>query len=200
MRTRKPISNVGYLTDQYLIDRLDNAVSDGLISFWSFIRHRADEDLKKDHVHIFALPANTIDTISFNERFIEVDPGNSLPLRLLRWNPSKWDDWYLYAIHDPDYLEMKRMHRNYRYSKEEIHCSDFDEMEYMISMIDYGNIFSLNKIIKAAENQMSIAQAITEGIIPPGQLNKYMNVFKSVKYDSRPADYQEYLNKKYKGV
>ncbi len=194
MRTRKPISNVGYLNDDYLIAKLDEAIKDGKISFWCFIRHFGDEDLKKDHVHVYVIPTGTIDTVSFSSNFIEFEPGNPLPLRLLQWQPSKWDDWWLYILHDPDYLEMKHMKRNFVYSPTCVHCSDFEQMEYMISMIDYGNIFSLNKIISAAQCQMSIAQAIKEGIIPPGQLNRYVNIFKAIKYDSRSMTNDERLN------
>lgn len=173
-------------------------MDDGTILFWAFINHKGDVDIKKDHVHVYVIPSSRIDTVSFNERFVEIDPGNALPLRLQIWRFSKWDDWYLYAIHDPDYLEMKGQKRNYRYSREEIHCSDHDQMDYMISTIDYGQIFSLTKIISAAEAQMPIAQALREGIIPPGKVTKYMNVFKIIKYDSRP--YEDNLDKKYKGV
>lgn len=199
MRTRKPISNVGYLSDDYLIAKLDEAISENKISFWCFIRHFGDEDLKKDHVHVYVIPTGTLDTVSFSSKFVEIDPGNPLPLRMLQWQPSKFDDWWLYILHDPDYLEMKRMKRNYRYSQDLVHCSDMEQLEYMISMIDYGNIFSLNKIINAAQGQMSIAQAIKEGIIPQGQLNRYVNIFKAIKYDSRIMTDDERLNYKYKG-
>ena len=141
---------MGYLSDDYLIAKLDEAISENKISLWCFIRHFGDEDLKKDHVHVYVIPTGTLDTVSFSSKFVEIDPGNPLPLRMLQWQPSKFDDWWLYILHDPDYLEMKRMKRNYRYSPDLVHCSDMEQLEYMISMIDYGNIFSLNKIISAA--------------------------------------------------
>lgn len=199
MRTRKPIATVGYLTETYLSLKLNEALNNGKIQFWAFIKHKGDEDLKKDHLHVFVIPEGTIDTVSFNDNFIEIDPYNPLPLRLLHWNPSKFDDWYMYILHDPVYLEMKRLKRNYRYSKSDVWVSDMDEFDYMVSMIDYGYMCSLSDIINAAESQMSISQAIKEGIIPQGSINKYINIFRSIKYDSCPRDNNEQLQKKYQG-
>lgn len=173
-------------------------MNDDLISFWAYIQHKPDKDFQKEHTHVFVEPDKSLDTKSFNDKFQEIIPGEALPRKCLNWIPSKFDDWYLYSIHDPNYLRIKGMSRNYNYSISDVWVSDVDEFNYKISMIDYGSICSLNDIIDSACSQMSLAQALKEGIIPPGQWNKYVQLFKAIKYDSRPIDPMEALNNKYK--
>lgn len=196
MRTKLPIATISYLDEDYLGFRLNDALSSHLIDFWAYIKHKGDSDMKKDHIHVYAEPSKTIDTGSFNDRFVQIVPGEDLPRKCLQWRNSKFDDWYLYSIHDPDYLEMKGQKRNYRYSVDDVWASDIDELEYRISSIDYGKVASLNEIISAAVDQMSLAQALRSGIIPAGKVNVYSNLFRAIKYDSLSRNLS--LDEKYK--
>lgn len=180
-----------------MISILDDLVKNNTIDFWCFIRHEPDEESKKDHVHLYVDPAKTIETTSLKDKFIQIVPGEALPRRNLNFRYSKFDDWYLYSLHQKDYLNEKGLYRNKEYSKEDFHFSDLDEFERYVSEINYSSIFNLDEIINAARIQMPIYQAIKDGILP-AKNNKLLNLYKSIKYDSRP--YENNLDKKYKGV
>ncbi len=108
MNTRSPIATISYNTNSFLIKELNSLIADKLIEFWAFVEHLPEEDEKKIHKHLYVVPSSTIDTFRINERLSELDIQNPNlpPLGCIRWVHSKFVDWYLYAIHDRDYLAV----------------------------------------------------------------------------------------------
>lgn len=188
MRTKRPIATISYLTENYLVMRLNEALDDKRIVFWAYIAHKGDKDLQKEHFHVYVEPAKTIDTLSFNVPFVEFVSGEDKPRKCLEWQLSKFDDWYMYVLHDERYLALKGQTRNYHYLSSDIWFSDIDEFESRVSLIDYSQFVGVDRIIESALADMPLAQAIQEGIIPMSQLSKYVNLFRALK-----SDYKSYV-------
>lgn len=133
MKTTKPISTISYNSIGFLIGVLERLEDNGLVSFWAFIPHEAEEDERKAHCHVYIEPANAIDTIWLKKQFIEPDPSHPKePLGCLPINKSKFVDWYWYGLHDKAYLASKNQSRKHHYLPSDMIVSDTDLMaEYV---------------------------------------------------------------------
>lgn len=125
----------------------------GILDFWAYINHLPEEDEEKKHKHVYFVPGKLIDTNQLKEELKEIDNSNPLniPLGCMPFRSSKFDDWYLYVVHDPGYLISKGQARKYHYSQEEIVCSDRDYLNELVHTIDWSKINQLGKVIEAAK-------------------------------------------------
>lgn len=106
MATNKPISTISYNTEAFLVDVLNSWYKQHLIQAWMYIKHKG-EDGDKDHYHVRIEPNKRIDPMDLTSDLIEPDPRHEKPLGCRPWRPSKEEDWFLYAIHDKEYLRIK---------------------------------------------------------------------------------------------
>lgn len=81
-----------------------------------------------------------IQTTDLRAAFRELDPTNPKPLGCLLVEKSKFDDWYLYALHDADYLASKGQSRTMAYEPEQVQASDPDDLHSKVARIDVGSI------------------------------------------------------------
>lgn len=185
MRTRKPISTISYNSEKYLTLRLNEALDKRQILFWCYIRHFPDADDKKEHFHVYAEPVSILDTMSFNDSFIEFDLNNNKPLKCLAWRFSRFDDWFLYCLHDREYLLSHGLRRNTFYSEHDFFFSDYDEFNFRASMIDYSQMVGLHEVIDSALNGISVVEAIKNGSLPYSKITKLLPLYKEILYNSR---------------
>lgn len=106
MATNKPISTISYNTEEFLVDKLNTWYKAHLIQCWQYIKHKG-EDGDKDHIHLRIEPNKRLDPMELTQALIEPDPNNKKPLGCRPWRSSKEEDWFLYAIHDKQYLKIK---------------------------------------------------------------------------------------------
>ena len=106
MATQKPISTVSYNTLPFLREKLDLWLSQHIIQTYQFIRHKG-EDGDKDHTHVRLEPNKKLDPMELTEALKEFPIGSDKPLGVRPWRPSKEEDWFLYAVHDPEYMAIK---------------------------------------------------------------------------------------------
>lgn len=106
MATQKPISTISYNTESFLCEKLQSLYDAHIIQAWQYIKHKG-EDGDKDHIHLRIEPNKRIDAMDLSEMFKEFEKGKDKPLGVRTWRPSKEEDWYLYAVHDIDYLKIK---------------------------------------------------------------------------------------------
>ena len=106
MATQKPISTISYNTESFLIEKLQCLFDAHIIQAWQFITHKG-EDGDKDHIHLRIEPNKRIDPMELTEMFKEYEMGKDKPLGVRPWRQSKEEDWFLYAVHDSDYLSLK---------------------------------------------------------------------------------------------
>ena len=106
MATQRPISTISYNSESFLIEKLQILYDAHIIQAWQYIVHKG-EDGDKDHIHLRIEPNKRIDAMDLTEKFKEFEKGKDKPLGVRPWRNSKEEDWFLYAVHDSDYLSLK---------------------------------------------------------------------------------------------
>lgn len=173
MKTRKPIAAISYNTKEFLQLKLEELRKAKLISLWFFIEHKPEEDEKKAHIHLWVLPAKTIQTDDILEELVELKAGENKPLKTLHFAYSNFADWYLYAIHDKSYLYRKMQSRKYSYTMDDVVASDRDELEEMVHEIDMTDQGTTARLLNAFEQGLSFQEAFKRGNIPVPMISQY---------------------------
>ncbi len=106
MATQKPISTISYNTEIFLKEKLNIWLSAHIIQAYQYIYHKG-EDGDKDHIHLRIEPNKKIDPMDLIEQLREYPSGCKKPLGCRPFRPSKEEDWFLYAVHDEQYLKLK---------------------------------------------------------------------------------------------
>lgn len=106
MATQKPISTISYNTEAFLREKLNSWLSAHIIQAYQYICHKG-EDGDKDHIHLRIEPNKKLDPMDLQEALREYVQGKEKPLGCRPFRPSKEEDWFLYAVHNPDYLKLK---------------------------------------------------------------------------------------------
>lgn len=106
MATQKPISTISYNSESFLIEKLQILYDAHIIQAWQYIVHKG-EDGDKDHIHLRIEPNKRIDPMDLTDKFKEFEKVKDKPLGVRPWRNSKEEDWYLYSVHDSDYLSLK---------------------------------------------------------------------------------------------
>lgn len=195
MKTRKPISSISYLTPKFLTIELDKLIERNYIQFYAFINHLPEEDEnKKEHMHLFIIPNDTIDTKQLDDTLVEFDSQNPLkPKRCLMWLSSKFADWYLYGKHDEKYLASKGQTRIYHYPKEEFICSDYDYFNELIHQMDMSKFNRFEFLKESVAMGKSWGEIVSNGQIPPQQYSGYKNIYETLwnySYNELPKTFR----------
>lgn len=106
MATQKPLSTVSYNSESFLLARLMELYDNHKIQAFMYICHKG-EDGDKDHIHLRLEPNCRLDPMDLKSFFNEYIKGEEKPLAVRPWRPSKEEDWFLYAVHDPQYMAIK---------------------------------------------------------------------------------------------
>lgn len=182
MRTTKPFSTISYNTVPFLTEKLDDLVRKRILSFYAFVRHYAEEDEKKDHIHLYCIPNGTVNTDSITDLLLELDPSKPLmPLGVVVWRPSHFDDWYLYTSHDTAYLMTKGQTRKYHYQESDFHTSSEDYLHELISTIDRTKYAKTKDFVDAIENGADFRDLLKKGQIPAPQFNQWFSMYAYIK-------------------
>lgn len=104
--TNKPISTISYNTEAFLVERLEKWRSEHKIQTYMYICH-VGEDGDKNHIHLRIEPNCKLDPMNLSADLEEIDPKHEKPLGCRPWRPSVEEDWFLYVIHDKEYLKLK---------------------------------------------------------------------------------------------
>lgn len=106
MATQKPISTISYNSEAFLREKLEAWLDAHIIQAYQFICHKG-EDGDKDHIHLRLEPNKRVDPMDLKEELKEFRLGEEKPLGVRPFRPSKEEDWFLYVVHDKDYLKLK---------------------------------------------------------------------------------------------
>lgn len=176
MKTSKAISTISFNSIPYLVQKLRELENAGILEYWSLIPHQPEDDEggKKEHIHVYMQPAKMVQTTDIKEELKEYDPQNpNKPLGCINLNKSKWDDWYLYALHDPSYLAQKGQSRRYRYISDEFINSDQDEFLFKVKTIDLLSLSPYMDMQDAQSQGLTFAEYFHRGTIPLPQVMLY---------------------------
>lgn len=174
MRTSKPISTISFNSSAYLAEVLKNLKAKGVISFFAFITHKPEEDEagKKWHNHLYIEPSKLLQTDDLKVEFNEFDPNNPLkPKSVISWVNSKFDPWYLYALHDKGYLASKGQSRKFSYIHDEIITSDEDDLLARSRMIDFVGLSPYRSMMDAIKNGLTFPEYFRRGTVPLNQVH-----------------------------
>ena len=106
MATQKPISTISYNTEAFLKEKLELWYSQHIIQAYQYIWHKG-EDGDKDHFHVRVEPNKKLDPMDLQAMMLEYQIGKEKPLGCRPFRQSKEEDWFLYVVHDPEYLALK---------------------------------------------------------------------------------------------
>lgn len=180
MKTRKPISTISFNSVAFLDGTLKRLLENDIIQFYAYIYHYGedDENGKKDHIHLYIEPYNTVDTGKLEKFFIEPVFDKEKPLKCLNFRNSKIEDWYLYGLHDINYLMRKGESKVYHYKPSDMVTSDEDELRIRThGLLTTGGTYGLYRIIdNALEQGLTPPEILASGIIPP-QMIGYANLY-----------------------
>lgn len=178
MKTRMPIATISYNTDDFLIQKLGELTKAKIISKWYFIEHIPEDDEEKAHKHLYIEPAKQLQTDDLLEEFIEpVLTDLKKPLKCLHFRNSKFAEWYLYALHDKAYLASKGQSRRYHYVREQIVCSDSDELLEDIKHIDFTKFSAEYRMLNAVREGLTFEEYFAVGGVPLQQFNNYQKAW-----------------------
>ena len=175
MKTTKPIATISYNTEAYLALKLGELLSSGKISFWAFVPHIAEDDeARKDHCHVYVEPSKLLQTDDLREYLKEFDPKMpSKPLGCIQWVSSKFDDWYLYGLHDKAYLASKGESRRYRYRASDFRTSDEDDLHFKVKRINRLSVSPYSAMMEAQQQGLTWQQFVRLGSVPIPQFSLF---------------------------
>lgn len=176
MNTMKPLSTISYNTESFLVKKLNELVKARVISCWFYIVHQPEEDEKKQHIHLYMEPNKKVNTMDLSDEFIQRVKGEKLPRKVIDMRPSKFDDWFLYALHDPDYLASKMLVKKYRYQIEEMVTSDPDLLQIRsFEVFHESKVFQDNRFLNFLRNGGSVTDLCRSGFISPSRAFQYLS-------------------------
>lgn len=189
MRTTKPVSTISYNTIPFLELKLEELRKSKIISFWSFIYHKAEVDEKKDHIHLYFEPSKMLQTDDILEHLCQItgkflDNGRPEVLCCMNMRSSKFDDWYLYSVHDEAYLLTKGQSRQHHYQFDDFHASNVDELNFKVCEIDYTATNSMKQILEAQKLGLSLRDFIVRGAFPISQIMQVEKAWNLLMYGS----------------
>lgn len=193
MKTRLPITTVSYNTEPFLITKLEELRKAKIITTWFFIHHLAEEDEKKDHIHLYIRPAKDIQTDNLLDEFLELDMEHpDKPLKCLSFRVCRsFGDWYLYVKHDPAYLLKKGQTRRYQYDRDAFVSCDEDELDYAISEIDMTDYTAMGRIVQGVKDGLTFEQFAMQGNVPVQQFTNFQRAWDAI---ARSATYRNGRN------
>lgn len=173
VRTTKPTATISFNTPEFLKLKLEELLKAGRLSFWAYIVHKPEDDEggKKEHIHVFVEPSRMLQTDDLKEALKEFDPTNpEHPKGCIAWKASKFDPWYLYALHDKRYLASKGQARRYHYTHDDIVTSDPDDLTFRAKSIDLISLSPYADMEDAQRHGLTFPEYFSRGTIPLPQV------------------------------
>lgn len=179
MRTSKPFSTISYNSKSFLTNKLNELIQNRTIDFWAFIEHLPEEDEKKNHIHLYVIPSKLVDTFNFTKDLEELDKTDPTkkPLGCIMCKSSKFDDWYLYGLHDKNYLASKGQTRKYHYKREEFVTANDDYFNEIIHTIDYSKFNRFELIQDYVNAGFSFPYLVKSGVVPVQLIKQYEQMY-----------------------
>lgn len=181
MRTTRPISTISFNTPDFLKLKLNELLKVGRLSFWAFIVHKPEDDEggRKEHCHVYVEPSKMLQTDDLKAELKEYDPEHpDKPRGCISFNSSKFDPWYLYALHDKRYLASKGQSRKFHYEHDEILTSDYDDLTFKARSIDMIGLSPYADMEDALRQGLTFSQYFKRGTIPIPQVALFEKAWK----------------------
>lgn len=182
MKTSRPFSTISYNSEKFLKVKLDELVKNRVLDFWVFIEHAPEEDEKKAHKHLYILPNGLLQTDVLKEYLAEPDPNDpEHPLNCTIFTSSKFDDWYLYGLHDKAYLSSKGQNRKHHYIKADFITSCDEHFCELVRCVDRSKYIGLERVVDAVENHVPFDEMVRLGQVPIQLINQYKYAYECLQ-------------------
>lgn len=187
MSTKRSISTISFNTISYLDSVLKDLVENSLIQSYIYIQHQAEEDTKKNHIHMILCPAKPLDPMKVRRLFIE--PCIEGDLQCLPFQPSKLGDWVLYALHFPPYLVKKGITRINHYTLDELKSNEPKEWleDIFFKASEELENHRVSTFIDRMEQGANFGDLLASGLVPFNQVIFYDKLY----HTYRPNDNYE---------
>ncbi len=179
LRTSKPFSTISYNSDEYLQIKLNDLIRRGVIDFWVYVQHLAEDDETKEHKHLYIVPSKIYDTGQLVEYLQEIDASKPLakPLGIIMPVSSKFGDWFQYTQHDVAYLMSKGQSRRFGYTLQDYKMSDSDYFNELRHTIDQSKSKAHERLVEAVKNKVSFQDLVMQGAIPFNLIAQYQSAY-----------------------
>lgn len=181
--TSAQIGTITYNSEDFLKLTLNELLEKGDILYWCYIKHKGDEDEKKDHIHVRVHPGKSLDLSKLAKLFIEPVPDNN-PLRCLLWRNAEIYNWFMYGVHNEDYLSAHNKVRNYHYVFDDFVSSSPDDTRifYLEAREWFYNSPDYNEMVikRELDNGVSLSDLIKGGLIRPRDVFKYKQYYSAL--------------------
>lgn len=184
MKTSKSFGFISYNSREFLVSVLQNFINEGKFVRCACWFHESTGS-EKNHYHCWVEPNEEIDTSTISDKFIEVlENGEKQSIAIRPKCSSKWNDAYLYGIHDSEYLSSKGLERELVNIKNDNHIYLGD---FKVDIVQ-AEMFRLKKCLApyARLKQLCLQGKTLEDVylilrIPFAQLNAVANAYKYIK-------------------
>lgn len=170
--TKRPLSTISFNTEVYLRKVLDDLVECGKIQSWMYVSHLAEEDTKKNHIHLILIPCSVVNPVAVRKSFIEPSFTDKGDFGCLPFVPSKISDWLLYSLHYEPYLLSKGLLREHKYDKSQVVTNEPREYvdQCFSEAVESLSSSRVTNFISMAMNGSSFGEILASGIVPPNQV------------------------------
>ena len=180
MRTSKPIATISYNSEKFLNRKLGELVQKGIIDFFAYINHLPEEDDKQEHKHLFIVPSGIIDCNQLRNELVEVTSLGEEPEHVMPFRNSKFADWYLYVLHDKNYLDSKLDTKKYHYAESDLHISDYTYFNELKHVSDFTKYKSLTMFKQLVASGMSFGAIVERGVVPMNMISQYKMYYDTI--------------------
>lgn len=184
MNTSKPISSISFNSEGFLRERLDDLIKAGKIEFWAYVKHepepKDDDGNGKEHIHLYVMPAKRLQTTGIQTFFEEFEAGKKAPRKTMPFLTSKFPDWYLYALHDKDYLRFKGLSKKLHYKPSDVKTSDEDFLNYLVRQIQLTDVSVVGSMSQYIGMGMTFNEYFMSGHVPVQQMKQFHQAWELV--------------------
>jgi hypothetical protein len=199
--TSSPFGFISYNSHDFLKRVFEEFIADGEFSRCACWFHESLGN-EKNHFHCWVEPAKQLDTSKISYKFIEcTEDGGQQSIAIRPKCKSKWNDAYLYGIHDSAYLEFKGLERELVNIKSDNHLylgdfkQDIAEAEYYRFKCCLAPYMRVKELF---EKGCSLEEVYIKLRIPFGQLNAVGSLYKDLvrqkKQEKRAENQAKHIN------
>lgn len=173
--TTKSISTISYNSEDFLVYKLNEFIKSKKIAYYIYVKHYAENDETKEHIHLLIEPYGKIDLPSLREEFREIDvhnPCNELGCMPFRVS-NDFGDWYLYCCHDKDYLISKGLEKQFFYCRDDFKTNDFDNFIELVHQINFRKFKKDSEIINALKSGANKYDLLKSGLCSMREFYQY---------------------------
>ena len=200
MSVTSPFGFISYNSRDFLQRTLQTFINDG-----KFIRcacwYHESTGTEKNHFHCWVEPAVPIEVTTLAENFVELDEeGNQQSIAIRPRCRSKWNDAYLYGIHDSDYLASKGLIRELVNIKTDMHIylgdfkADIAEAEFYLNKSCLAPYARLKKLVCEGKTLEEVYILLR---IPFAQLGSVRTAYYSIEKQLKHEQYERDIAEEY---